>query len=391
VKVLAGQRSSCRVGLSEEDVMPKRLTLDDADIVRRYQAGELELHIAKALGVSAPVIHRRLAKADVSFRTHSEAATIAQGKRDAKTTESLPAEYLSGRSVSELAKATGFSRNWVRIRLERAGVPLRGVQEAHTLICHKTFPTTEESLELIDGLLLGDAWLEKTGGSEGRLGLAQRADRKEWLEQVQRELRAGGVKSNIKPRPARIGHIGKQVLRGNPSLQLRTLKYKTFTDQRLRWYPKGKKIIPLDIRLTPRALAHWYWGDGGLINTGYGVAFCTDGFTWEDVEFLASRLRLLYGWSPRVQSHRGNPRLVLSQRKHRLELVALTEPFCPDCFRYKLQVRGKAPAKIDQVEKELRQLRGQGWTQKRIAEHFQMTPAWAGWACRRLGLEKESN
>ncbi|MFF4900444.1 hypothetical protein [Streptomyces sp. NPDC001068] len=51
----------------------RRAAIDDAEIIRRYQAGESELALSRALSVSRPTIRRRLVEAGVTIRTGSEA------------------------------------------------------------------------------------------------------------------------------------------------------------------------------------------------------------------------------------------------------------------------------------------------------------------------------
>lgn len=363
----------------------KRLVLNDAAIVRRYKAGELESRIADSLEVSAPVIHRRLLAAGVALRTHKEACRLAHGVR-VDETQLLRRYEAEKESANSIAVSLGVSGNLIRRRLADVGVRLRNSKAAHDLICHATFSVTEAVLEVVDGLLLGDAWLEVNGSSEGRLGLAQRADRLSWLEQVQAEFATMTIDSSIRPRPGRTSRIGEQTVNGKRALQLRTAKYVPFTAQRARWYPTGIKIVPSDVRLTPRSLAHWYWGDGSLSTDGRAMSFCTDGFSWNEVEYLASRLHVIYGWTPNVYKHRGRPKLSVARRKHRLELAALIRPFCPPCFEYKLNVWDRAPSKLAECEEKLRQLRAVGWTQTRISAYFKMSNGWGGWACRRLNI-----
>jgi hypothetical protein len=62
-----------------------------------------------------------------------------------------------------------------------------------------------------------------------------------------------------------------------------------------RWYKNGKKIVPSNLKLTPRVVLHWFIGDGG---TGkYRVALHTLAFSKEENELLADLLNKEIGIS----------------------------------------------------------------------------------------------
>jgi len=290
--------------------------------------------------------------------------------------EEIVALYQEGHSESSLAQRFRTSRSSIHRRLVSAGVDPRNAVETTALRTRKTFPVTERFLELVDGLLLGDAWIEVYGTSEGRLGLEQTCHHEAWIEAVAKEFAGLNISTNHKCRRAR-----------KKSVVLRTHKYMPFTAQRHRWYPKGEKRVPVDVHLSPRSLAHWYWGDGATVNDGYGMLFHTEGFNEEDVALLRARLKKVYGWDTTQRERRpGQFTIGLYRQKYRDELVKLIEPYCPSCFRYKIKTRTRAPSKISEVEAELRTLRSEGLTQRQISEHFRMSPGWGGWACRKLGI-----
>jgi len=350
-----------------------------------YESGWLEIHIAKFIGVSTTTIHRRLINANVKFRSHSESCFKAN--KIVVNLQDIRSKYeIEKMSVSEISSKLGVSRGAVSRRLKNAGVVLRGPLEAHDLVCHSTFAASEPCIEFLDGLLLGDAWLECDNIGEGRLGISQRQDRIAWLEQIKTELAKHDIVSSIKPRPARPSYIGNKIVAGKASEQLRTLKYVQFTEQRSRWYPNGTKIVPKDIKLTPISIAQWYWGDGGLLDNGRSIYFCTDSFSMNDVEFLRKKLYDIYGWNARVFKHKGYPRLAISHYKDRMSFIDCVRGWCPPCFDYKLKLYNRHEFKIFTVEQELRDLRSQRITYAEISRHFNMSKGWSWWACHRLGI-----
>lgn len=62
------------------------------------------------------------------------------------------------------------------------------------------------------------------------------------------------------------------------------------------WYRRGDtKIVPEDLILTPRMLAHWFIGDGGLRtgNRSGGISLFTNCFTEDEVRRLTEALHML--------------------------------------------------------------------------------------------------
>lgn len=74
-----------------------------------------------------------------------------------------------------------------------------------------------------------------------------------------------------------------------------------FTEYYNKWYPKGKKIVPKDLILTPLTIAVWLADDGSIRSqspTKLTMTFSTDSFSKENVIFLQEQLNKLYG--PRI-------------------------------------------------------------------------------------------
>jgi len=245
--------------------------------------------------------------------------------------------YELGKSESAIARDLGIGRSTVHRRLVEQGVHLRDAVEASDLRRNRTVALTEEARELIDGLLLGDAFVGDHQNSEARLELTQRRTCAEWVADVGMRLETAGFDTRITDRGAR-------------GLQLRTGKYATLTIERRRWYPLGIKIVPSDVRLTPLAISQWYWGDGCTSNNGYRMVFHTDGFQREHVEFLGTRLLDLHGISSRLETRRASPSskpprrsdqyiLTVSTSQSRQRLTKLLAPYCFKCFAYKLETK----------------------------------------------------
>jgi hypothetical protein len=248
--------------------------------------------------------------------------------------------YVKGATEAALARELNSASSTVHRRLESAGAIFRTAVEATALRTRKNICLTSSLIKTIDGMLLGDAWLEVNGNSEGRLCISQSPAHIGWLDLIDKEFEYNGIALTRSLRAPRVSKIGNKIVRGKGEVLLRTKKYVQFTQQRLRWYPRGEKRVPEDVNLAPKSLAHWYCGDGSTVNNGYGLVFYTDGFIKKDVEFLKKRLLDLYGWKLKMRARRQNQYiLTLYTKESRLEFVSLVQPFFPECFFYKLRVK----------------------------------------------------
>lgn len=103
---------------------------------------------------------------------------------------------------------------------------------------------------------------------------------------------------------------------------------------REKWY-KPKKIIPIDLNLTPIMLLHWYLGDGSLGATKYAnyVIFYTYGFTKENVHFLQHRLEEDFGLVsfvyPRSKANNEQYYICLSSKRENVMHFFQTIGPCP--------------------------------------------------------------
>jgi hypothetical protein len=77
-------------------------------------------------------------------------------------------------------------------------------------------------------------------------------------------------------------------------IMFRTRVSEVFTFYKKKWYPNGTKIVPSDLKLTPLICAIWFCDDGSVIRkteNSLQLQLATDGFSKEEVDFLAGLLR----------------------------------------------------------------------------------------------------
>jgi hypothetical protein len=243
---------------------------------------------------------------------------------------------------------------------------------------------TDALRELTDGLLLGDAYVERCGRG-GRLSLAQTVAHADWVKQVLSLYEKAGMGYHEVQGPEGDVNIRGNTYKRRAHWGFRTLTYDFFMEQRTRWYPNGRKQVPPDVLLTPLSIAHWYFGDGGVGGKGYHATFSTDGFSPEDVDFLIARLSAERGWRP-THDHRN--RIVLTFMEDRADLLSIIKDITPPCFQHKLRLKVNfARRKVGPREKtELFQLRKEGWSYGDLARKFNVPRSDIALICKKVGL-----
>lgn len=112
--------------------------------------------------------------------------------------------------------------------------------------------------------------------------------------------------------------------------------YPSLLEIRKKWYPNGKKIVPRDLELTPRICLYWYLDDGCNKKTG-GIILHTNGFTYNDVEFLVDKLEELgIEGNFRMNKTQNRPTIYISKKESVKFLEMLPYPNL-ECFDYKFE------------------------------------------------------
>lgn len=312
-------------------------------IIELYKSGLVIDEVAEISQISRSQVYRTL-KAAGAVRSKEE--RYGQMKRPTKSkllnTEQMIDLYVTNKlSCKSIAERAGISDVAVKKRLKRAGIVLRRPHESR----ERHVEISEELIELIDGLLLGDGCITE---KSPRLSINQRASMIAWLDIIAAEFETHCLtyRRNLFHREPLPGDLpeGRTSVSREDVATLDSHAYVELRAQRLRWYQFEKnawtKTVPMDVRLTPHALVHWYCGDGSLINDkGYWrIKFSTNGFTEIEVRRLSSRLNELYDLNSIVGFHAdARPILCLNRQTDVSKFVSLVEPLMPKCFQYKIR------------------------------------------------------
>jgi len=194
---------------------------------------------------------------------------------------------------------------------------------------------SEEIKAILIGLVLGDGHLSPLVGKSSRSRLDMKGDNKNlsYLRWLNLKLKPIGV-SDLKPKKNYHQH------------RFYTKATEEVGNLRKIFYPKGKKIVPKDIKNflnNPLSLAIWYQDDGNLdcrSKYHYNAMFATYCFSFNECKLLAKTLRENFNLDAKVCrcQMRGKVRwrlYIVSKSMERF--INLVKPYINSCFKYKIR------------------------------------------------------
>jgi len=248
-------------------------------------------------------------------------------------------------STVEIAELYGISNQAVNEFMQRYNIPRRTLSEASLNRREKRMAKKvidEEVMELIDGLLLGDASI-----TSNRLSINLRASNLDFIQSLKDFFKKKKIVSNIYP----VNKKKEMGINREKQYELSTECLLLFERERERWYPNQKKRIPDDIRISPFSLAIWYMGDGSLIQDKrngalYYIRLATEGFSRSNVFHFKRILEGKYGWHLCIDARN---HLLLSRMLDIYDFLKQTEQYKIPSFSYKWRAldNGKGWRKLE--------------------------------------------
>jgi hypothetical protein len=153
---------------------------------------------------------------------------------------------------------------------------------------------TKEQLSIFDGLMLSDASLTICRGNQNSR-MSMTSKHRNFIEAMISNL------SFLSWGPINDKYIyDKRTKKSYHSVRVHSHVSEWLTEQRHRWYPNGKKIVPKDVIVNKECLEWWYLGDGHLERkknrpNARRVQLAVNGFTNSDNEILKNKLVDLLG------------------------------------------------------------------------------------------------
>lgn len=240
------------------------------------------------LGVSTPTIRHWLKKHGAVLRSSAESSRINRGLNALqrfKDAQWLYEQYVvSQKSVDEIATMEKCSNGTISKWLQKHKIKTRQRGHTHHIKYGNHFDNKNYIKEVLIGELLGDGSIISPNAYSAVFSInTSNKLYLEWLRQIfiSNQLMTGEISSRenksfkLKTGEWPIIH------------RLQTKRYAELLNYRLWFYPDGKKIIPIDIILTPTVVLHWYLGDGGYRNQ---IILYTNGFSLHDNNILVDKL-----------------------------------------------------------------------------------------------------
>ena len=169
-------------------------------------------------------------------------------------------------------------------------MPIRSVLKTSSRLDYKKRCIDDETIKVLDGLLLSDGSIADVSGKYHRFSMGSSS--KEFVDYCFTKLKPVCLSEGPKQYTSKNAEYknGRQA-----TWDFSTGTHPDFTFQYNRWYKEGVKIIPKDVSVSPTALLLWYYGDGTLINSADGnscsVRLATDAFTPEDIDMFIEKIK----------------------------------------------------------------------------------------------------
>jgi len=201
-------------------------------------------------------------------------------------------------SLNKIAKLLSCDRNLVKSRLRKSNIRLKNLTKSEQIRegVKISVPINDYLVEVLNGEMLGDGSLISPSGFQAYFSIETK--QKTWVEYLINIFE----KSNIpfKSNPVRYRESKNTYgFNTRSTVELGTLhkiwynNNKNYNQAKPSGWNNRKyiKTIPKDLKLTPTSLLHWFIGDGTIKNGKYSGKLCSNGFTYEEVEFLRLRMK----------------------------------------------------------------------------------------------------
>lgn len=165
-------------------------------------------------------------------------------------------ERLKTVSYTELGRQLGISRHSIKRHLRTEGITPPASPPLKDILGLELTPRQQE---IVNGLLLGDGTLPrpKKRTHNSLLSVERARKDRQYLVWTGAELQ-----EFCKPISIRDYHHIQEDGTILPSSRFSTRSHPIFTALRKEWYPKGDKVVPKNLVLTPLIVAVWFCDDG---------------------------------------------------------------------------------------------------------------------------------
>lgn len=196
--------------------------------------------------------------------------------------------------------------------------------------------------EVFNGLMLSDGFIAKRSveTQNTRFGLLQSEKNEQFVLKVQQHFQDLGIESSI----------GKYFIKDKRKawknhwqINFYTKYSVIFTELRKRWYIGNKKIIPKNLKLTPKTLAYLFMGDGfsSWMNGKWktvSIGICCESFSKRNIILLKQKLEKLELSNIKIRNRGTNQyRIAIEKNSETTKFMKLIDPYIIPIFRYKIK------------------------------------------------------
>lgn len=205
--------------------------------------------------------------------------------------------------------------------------------------------------EVFDGAMLSDAGVflgRRSRNAHFHMSLSEGNKHMDWLNVIKESLIS--LRVPVNPIYPKLG-MGRSKGKAYTYAVLDSQVCEYLTEQHLKWYMNGVKILPASIYLTPVIVANWFEGDGSTreISTGPGyieARFATQSYSEREVvrlEYLLSSLGVHGAYHYNDPS---GPVIVVSTISNVSALLGLMQPYILPSYEYKMKWPKKAEYRV---------------------------------------------
>ena len=190
---------------------------------------------------------------------------------------------------------------------------------------------SERQKQLLVGMLLGDAHLERQCGARtARLKIEHSVKQSAYVDWKYREWRDWvRTPPRVRARRNRLGTVSTNV-------GFTTLSHVDLEEFRVRFYRDRRKVVPGDLELSSLSMAVWFMDDGSRKSSQCrGLYLNTQSFTPAEVELLQAVLRRDVGVDTTVRKQRDGMQIYVPAPSASAMSAYIVNEILPS-MRYKL-------------------------------------------------------
>lgn len=201
-------------------------------------------------------------------------------------------EYERGFSQLELARKYGVQPLYVMYYIQSYGTPRVRTDRSPNYFSS----TVNLDLDWLDGWLLGDGGLSLDLNNQCKNARACfRVKYEEYAQHIVAQWVKMGLECGDMAVAVDEDHILKTTGLPLTSFSNATHAHPLLTRQFNRWYPVGVKRVPVDVRLSPKVVLEWYYGDGTFYKANGCPSLIMGGVEEQEVDYMREKLSILFG------------------------------------------------------------------------------------------------